>query len=251
MKAIIIEDEKLSAKHLSTLLNRIDSTIEIIAIYDSVKKSVAALKNGIQCDVLFADIHLADGLSFEIFAQHTVHIPIIFTTAFDEYAIKAFKLNSVDYLLKPIGLEDLKVAIEKLKRTNSNNHGLILENMATIYQSLNKQFKNRFMVKLGDAIISIKTEDISHFVAEDGINLLVTHLGKRYPLDYTLDQLEELVSPELFFRINRQVLISMNAVQKISTYFNSRLKINSDVIKDDLAIVSRERVVDFKAWLDH
>ena len=248
MNAIIIEDEKLSAEHLTTLLQRIDSTIRVVATFDSVKKSVEAFKKGITADVLFADVHLADGLSFDIFSRISIDTPVIFTTAYDEYAIKAFKLNSVDYLLKPIGAEDLKASLDKLHKL-SNKQQIIIESLANAYQSLNKQYKSRFMVKMGDNIVSVKTEDVLHFIAEDGITIMVTN-GKRYAVDYTMDQLETLISPELFFRINRKVLISMNAVQKVSSYFNSRLKINSDVLEDESAIVSRERVNEFKAWLD-
>jgi len=250
MKAFIIEDEKLSAEHLSNLLKRIDASIEIIAHYDSVKKSVSEFQKGIKADVLFVDVHLADGLSFEIFSKLSIDTPIIFTTAYDEYAIKAFKLNSVDYLLKPIGINDLRDAIEKLNKFSNKQQSSIIENIANAYLNINKQYKNRFMVKMGDSIVSVKTEDVLHFIAEDGITLMVTSNGKRYPIDFTLDQLEGVVSPDLFFRINRKVLISMNAIQKASSYFNSRLKINSNILEEDASIVSRERVNDFKTWLD-
>lgn len=250
MRAIIIEDEKLSAEHLSNLLKRIDTSIEIIAHFDSVKKSINEFQKGIKADILFVDVHLADGLSFDIFSSIYIDTPIIFTTAYDEYAIKAFKLNSVDYLLKPIGISDLRNAIEKLNKINNKQQSSIIENIANAYLNLNKQYKNRFMVKMGDSIVSIKTEDVFHFIAEDGITLMVTSNNKRYPIDYTLDQLEGMVSPDLFFRINRKVLISMNSIQKVSLYFNSRLKINSDILEEDAAIVSRERVNDFKTWLD-
>ena len=250
MNAIIIEDEKLSAEHLGRLLNRIDSTINIIATFDSVKNSVAAFQKGIKADVVFADVHLADGLSFEIFSKIQLDTPIIFTTAYDEYAIKAFKLNSVDYLLKPIGIDDLRTAIDKLKKVVQLNQVSIIENMTEVYQTLNKQYKNRFMVKMGDSIISVKTNDVLHFLWEDGVTILFTSSAKRYIIDYTLDHLEELVSPQLFFRINRKVLININSVQKVSSYFNSRLKINSDVLEEEAAIVSRDRVNDFKDWLD-
>ena len=201
MNAIIIEDEKLSAEHLANLLKRIDVSINVIATFDSVKKSVEAFQKGINADVVFVDVHLADGLSFDIFSKIQIDTPVIFTTAFDEYAIKAFKLNSVDYLLKPIGADDLRVAIDKLKKFNQQ-HTSIIKDIASVYQNLNKQYKNRFMVKMGDSIVSIKTEDVLHFIAEDGITLMVTVMGKRYAVDYTLDQLEGLVSPNLFFRIN-------------------------------------------------
>ena len=160
MNAIIIEDEKLSAEHLITLLKKVDNSINIIGTFDSVKKSVEEFEKGLRADLLFVDVHLADGLSFDIFSKITITTPVIFTTAYNEYAIKAFKINSVDYLLKPIGIEDLRCAIEKHKRLNESNRIVVLENIANAYQSINKQFKNRFLVKIGDTISSIKTENI-------------------------------------------------------------------------------------------
>lgn len=249
MKAIIIEDEKLSAEHLATLLKKVDATIEISATYDSVKKSIEEFKKDVKADLLFVDVHLADGLSFEIFSKIAIDTPVIFTTAYDEYAIKAFKINSVDYLLKPIGIGDLKAAVDKFRKLKGSSQASLLENISNAYQAIHKQFKNRFMVKIGDTISSIKTEDIAHFISEDGEVLLVTG-NKRYVIDYTLDTLEELVSPDVFFRINRKILININSIQKVSSYFNSRLKLNSDSLKEEDCIVSRERVNDFKSWLD-
>jgi DNA-binding LytR/AlgR family response regulator len=252
MKVIIIEDEKLSAEYLTNMLKRIDPGIEVIASYDSVKKSIEEFQKGIAADLLFVDIHLADGLSFDIFTQVKINIPIIFTTAYDDYAIKAFKLNSIDYLLKPIGIEELKQAIEKFKTLNvlQNQLDTKIEDISQVYQNLNRQYKNRFMAKIGDSIITIKTEEIIHFVSEDGIVLLVNNLNKRYSIDYTLDQLEKMIDPKLFFRINRKVIIGMNSIQKVSSYFNSRLKVNSTQLDDEACIISRDRVNDFKKWLD-
>ena len=249
MKVIIIEDEKLSAEHLCNLLKRIDASIEVVAIFDSVKKSVEVLKKEPQIDLLFVDIHLADGISFDIFSKIAIDTPVVFTTAYDEYAIKAFKLNSVDYLLKPIGKDDLYQAIEKFKKLNVKQYNM-LNSITNVYHQLNKQYKTRFMVKMGESIVSIKTGDVLYFVAEDGITLLVSKDKKRYAIDYTLDQLEDLITPTEFFRMNRKVIISINAVQKVSAYFNSRYKINSELLSDEASIVSRERVTYFKAWLD-
>ncbi len=250
MKAIIIEDEKLSAEHLQRLLKKIDSSIEIITSIDSVKKSIETFNSGIKADLLFVDIHLADGLSFEIFAKIKIETPVIFTTAYDEYAIKAFKLNSVDYLLKPIAIDDLKVSLDKFKKLNTIYQSSVIEDIANAYNTITKQYKNRFMVKMGDTISSIKSEDIAHFIFEDSLVMLVTVTNKRYTLDYTLDNLEELVSPELFFRINRKVIININSINKINPHFNSRLKLTAGDLTDEDAIVSRERVNAFKNWLD-
>lgn len=250
MRAIIIEDEKLSADYLESMLKRIDPGIEVIANYDSVKRSILEFQKGVTADILFVDIHLADGLSFDIFSHIHIETPVIFTTAYDDYAIKAFKLNSIDYLLKPIGLEDLKQALEKFRKLNNSRHNQQIESLSDTYLKLNKQYKSRFIVKMGENIIPVKTEEIIHFIAEDGIVLLVTNSNKRYPIDYTLDQLEQMIDPLMFFRINRKVIIHLNAIHKVGSYFNSRLKISSSVLDDEACVVSRDRVNDFKKWLD-
>lgn len=250
MNVIIIEDEKLSAEHLTTMLHRIDANIVVAHTFDTVKASVNAFQQGIKADLLFVDIHLADGISFEIFSQVIVEIPIIFTTAYDDYAIKAFKLNSVDYLLKPIGIDDLRSAIEKYNKYNKQFQSTLLENISQAYNHINKQTKNRFIVKSGQTIDSIKTEDVLHFQTQDSITFLVIENGKRFPIDYTMEQLETIVAPGHFFRINRKVLLNIKAIEKVNTYINSRLQIQSKHLGGDMAIVSRERVGDFKTWLD-
>ena len=242
MKAIIIEDEKLSVEHLCNLLKKIDSNIEVLDSFDTVKKSVTAFSNGVKADILFVDVQLADGLSFDIFKEVSIETPIIFTTAYNEYAIKAFKLNSVDYLLKPIGLDELRNAIEKFKKYSRNDYTLMLDNIVQAYQTINKQYKSRFMIKMGDSIVTVKTDNIAHFIFEDGIVLFLTNTNHLYPVDFTLDQLENLLDPADYFRINRKVIININSIQKTGTYFNSRLKITSSFLKDDNCIVSRERV---------
>jgi len=250
MNVIIIEDEPLSAEHLANLLKRADKAVDVVATYDSVKRAVEALNAGTNASLIFVDIHLADGLSFEIFDKVEINTPVIFTTAYDEYAIKAFKYNSIDYLLKPIGLAELKTALEKYNRLNGSAEKTGFREMAEAYNAVQKQYKQRFMVRMGETIVSVKTEDVSHFVAEDGIVLLCTATGKRYPVDYSLDQVEEYCDPKSFFRINRKVMVNISAIQKISTYFNSRLKIVAGPLAEEDGIVSRERVSDFKLWLD-
>ncbi len=250
MKAIIIEDEKLSAEHLENLLRRIDDRIEVVARFDTVKGSIEALNSGINADLIFMDIHLADGISFDIFPKLSIDIPVIFTTAYDEYAIKAFKFNSIDYLLKPIGLNELKTSLEKFNKINQIKQTASLSEMSLVYDSIKKQHKSRFLVKMGDGIVSVKSDEVAYFVSEDGLVLLVTQLSKRYPLNYSLDDLEGLVDETKFFRINRKVIVNINSIQKISNYFNSRLKLTLPLLGDDESIVSRERVPEFKVWLD-
>ncbi|MBI1836040.1 MAG: response regulator transcription factor [Flavobacteriia bacterium] len=247
MKVIIIEDERLSSDYLINILNRIDSTIEVINVLESVKDSIIAFNQTVSADLIFADIHLSDGISFDIFSKINVEIPIIFTTAYDHYAIKAFKLNSIDYLLKPIGIDELKNAIDKHKKYSGN---LNLDNLSNQYQYETKLYKNRFIVKIGDNISSIKTDEISHFLSEDGVVLLVTFFGKKYIVDYNLDQLELLIPPTNFYRLNRKVIASLNSIQKTNSFFNSRLKVKIEFLNEESSIVSRERVIQFKKWLD-
>lgn len=250
MRVIIIEDEKLSADHLTSLIQKIDQDAEIVAYFDSVKDSVNAFNKGLKADLIFLDIHLADGNGFDIFSKTSLEIPVIFTTAFDQYAIKAFKHNSIDYLLKPISSKDLQFSFEKFNNHKQIINKNLLENIATAYQQINKQYKSRFLVKIGSSIDTIKTEDIHHFETQDSLSFLINTKGNRYPVDYTLDQLESLIDPKIFFRINRKVILSINVIEKVSSYFNGRLAISNHQLEGDSRIVSRERVQDFKTWLN-
>lgn len=250
MKVVIIEDEKLSADYLSTLLQRIDPSIEVIQTIDSVKKSIEYLQKGCLADLLFVDIHLADGISFEIFQTINVDIPIVFTTAYDAYAIQAFKLNSIDYLLKPINKGELQQALSKFKKTQTIQQQTININYENIFNELNKVSKSRFLVKIGDQLLPIKTEDVALFKSENGMVYLVNHAQKEYPIDYSLDQLEQLLDHRQFFRINRKVIIAVQSIEKVASFFNSRLKIKHPNLDEEMGIVSRERVSDFKKWLE-
>jgi DNA-binding LytR/AlgR family response regulator len=250
MKVVIVEDEKLSAEHLSLLLQRIDKNIQVVQYFDAVKSTTDAFEKGLDADLLFLDIHLADGNSFEIFNNVQIDIPIIFTTAYDNYAIQAFKQNSIDYLLKPISQHDLKFALEKYKKQQQTNNKQLIENITTAYQQLNKPYKSRFLVKSGQTIDTIQTEDIHHFETQESLSFLVTNKGSRYAIDYTLDQLERIVSHKDFFRINRKIILHIKAIEKVSIYFNGRLSIASNLLIGEANIVSRERVNDFKVWLE-
>jgi DNA-binding LytR/AlgR family response regulator len=252
MKVVIIEDEKLSAAFLISLLHKIDADIEVIFQFDSIKTSVQAFQQWLHADLLFLDIRLADGLSFDILQTLSLDMPIIFTTAYDEYAIKAFKHNSIDYLLKPISLDDLNKAMDKFKKLNQQiSQPQTSDKLIQAYAQMIKTYKNRFMVKSGQTIDSIKVEDIVQFQTQDSITFLIIANGKRFPVDYTLDQLEVLLSPTNFFRINRKVILNILCIKKVSTHLNSRLYIQSPFLVGDAAIVSRERVADFKFWLNH
>ena len=251
MKVIIIEDEKLSAEHLTVLLQKIDPSITVIKYFDTIKSSVATFKKGLTADLIFLDIHLADGNSFEIFNQIELEIPVVFTTAFDNYAIQAFKQNSIDYLLKPIGLQELQFAMEKFKKQQQLGNKDLISSIATAYQQLNKEYKTRFLVKSGQTIDTIKTEEIHHFETKESLSFLVTNKGSHHLIDYTLDQLETMLQPKTFFRINRKIILNIHSIEKVNTYFNSRLSIATKFLDNDARIVSRDRVNDFKKWLDN
>lgn len=246
MKVVIVEDEVLSQEYLERMLQRIQADIEVVAKLDSVKSCKTFFAGLPQIDLVFMDIHLADGNAMDFLKDFPIATPIIFTTAFDQYALNAFKVNAVDYLLKPIDKNELEAAIQKHVRLSSQQQNELLENIRLLTKG--NAFKNRFMVKLGDSLSSIKTEEIHHFISEDGMVLLVTNQGKRFPLDYNLDQLEQIIDPTQFFRINRKVIIRLDAIQKVASYFNSRLRIHALQLSEDDAIVSRDRVGNFKEW---
>ena len=249
MKVLIIEDEILAAEKLAGLLISIDSTIEIIGRLQSVLESINWLHSQPDPDLIFMDIQLDDGICFEIFDAVKIKTPVIFTTAYDSYAIRAFQVNSVDYLLKPIEKEPLTKAIEKYK--------LIFEKGDSSTQSVGdlsvqmvKSYKTRFFVKIGNHFHSIPVDNIECFYIVERAVFFKTNNGKNYNLDYSLDQVQQLIDPEKFFRINRNYLIQINAIQDIYNYSSSRLGIKINGIDHLDLIVSREKVGEFKKWLD-
>ncbi len=254
MKVVVIEDEVLAAERLIDLLKKYDLNIEILGIFDSVKRSVQWFKKNTHPDLSFMDIQLADGLSFEIFEQTIVNCPVIFTTAFDEYAVRAFKVNSIDYLLKPIDFNELSAAIDKFKSIQLSKSKNIKQTDNKVFDKvlnmLTQQYKNRFVIKVGEHIKFISIEDINYFYSLEKATYIKTENNNDYVIDYSLEQLENLIDPLLFFRINRKYLISLNSIMDIITYSNSRLKIKLSNSKDNDIIVSREKVQNFKKWLD-
>lgn len=254
MKIVIVEDEIPAAKRLEKLIKEIDNEIVIETKLDSIETAVAWFNNHAQPDLVFMDIELADGQSFEIFNQIKITAPIIFATAYDEFALKAFKVNSIDYLLKPIDKQALQLAIEKFKALKSSfktetkadfDINAILKTL-----SPNKEGKSRFLVKLGERLISVEKEQIAYFMSEDKLTFLVTHDKNKYVVDQTLDELEAQVNVKEFFRINRQFISSLKAIGSIHNYFNGKLKLNlSPQVKEEV-LVSREKASFFKEWLD-
>ncbi len=252
MNIIIIEDEALAIKRLSELIKKYDKEINIAAKIQSVKKAVEWFAENSEPDLAFMDIQLGDGLSFEIFEKVKITCPVIFTTAFDEYAIKAFKVNSIDYLLKPFDYEELSNAINKFKSRTTNLQSLNSQQNLQIEQVINmlsKKYKERFTVKIGEHIKLISTPDILCFYSSEKATYIFTKEKRNYLLDFSLDKLENLINPKIFFRVNRKFIININAVKDIIAYSNSRLKINIQDFSAEEIIVSREKVNKFKEWL--
>lgn len=251
MKVIIIEDEKPSARRLKRMLEAINITAE--TMLHSVEESIQWFNNNPHPDVIFLDIQLSDGLSFEIFEQVEVKSAIIFTTAYDEYALQAFKLNSIDYLLKPIDDEDLETAVTKYKTRlpQKTNIALDFEDIKKLLiNPIDRVYKKRFSVKVGQHIKLVNIDEIECFYSENKGTYLYTTEGRNYLLDTTLEALENELEPDTFFRINRKFFININAIKDIISYTNSRLQIKLNNYNEDEVIVARERVKDFKEWLE-
>ncbi|NDK55740.1 LytR/AlgR family response regulator transcription factor [Pontibacter fetidus] len=252
MKVAIIEDESLAAKRLESLLIKCDDSITVEAVLPSVKESVKWLSTHPQPDLLFMDIHLDDGQSFAIFDQVECFTPVVFTTAYDDYMIKAFKVNSIDYLLKPINPEELQASIAKFKKlrtTSGINSGFIKE---LLHSALPKEpaYKSRFLITQGSKIRTIDIADVAYFYSEEKLTFLVTKEGQRLPVDYTLEKLFNILDPKYFFRISRQFIIHLESIDTIHKYSPTRLKVELRPATTKDAFVSIEKYTAFKEWLD-
>lgn len=252
-KVLIIEDEKPAAEWLRQLILKFDPQIRILAVIDSISGAEEWFQQQLAPDLVFMDIQLADGLSFEIFDRVKVPCPVIFTTAYEEYAIKAFKVNSVDYLLKPIAFKELESAFQKFKSQNQNVSvapTVTIELLNKVKEMLRKQYKNRFVIKVGEHLKSIPVEEILFFYSLDKATYLCTSDFRTYLIDYSLDRISELVDERRFFRINRKYILSNQSIADIVVYSNSRLKIKLQQPNEEPIIVSRDKVAAFKEWLD-
>ncbi|NUN99915.1 MAG: response regulator transcription factor [Saprospiraceae bacterium] len=253
MNCLIIEDEFHAAKRLSGLVTRLRPNAQILKVLDSVDDATEWLEQNTAPDLIFMDIQLADGLSFEIFKKTRIEAPVIFTTAFDEYALRAFKTNSVDYLLKPVDEPELAAALEKFERLfgKTETPSLTMDAIQSLLKAMAQpEYSNRFIIKTNQGLTYISVQEIAWFLSDGGLTYLVSHNNKRHHLDYTLEQLEDLLDPKQFFRINRKMIVGIQSVQKVSDYFNSRLKIAlRPASGDEDSVVSRERVKAFKGWL--
>lgn len=248
MQVLILEDEPRAARQLQSMLKKVNFDYDLLELIDSVEEAIDWFKSNNPPDLIFQDIQLADGLSFEIFEKIKITAPIIFTTAFDQYAIQAFKVNSIDYLLKPIKEEDLIVALEKFKQNNQTQ--TIDPSFLTQFLS-NMQQKKRasILVKQGNAFVQLKISDLLYAYSDDGITLGVTD-SKRYIIEESMDKLFQSLDPTAFFRINRGQLVNKKAILKLEPYFNHRVKLSVQNPKENEFIVSRLKTSEFKDWMN-
>ena len=253
MKVIIVEDEPLAVEQLAYLLKRYETDIDILAQLSSVKEATKWLVQHEPPDLAFFDIQLTDGSSFEILERIPVKCPIIFATAYEEYTLQAFKTNGIAYILKPYDWEEIQSALakyEQLQRNFAPPQNPSLDIIQQTLKHLQQNYKERFLVKSGSQLIAIPSSNISYFFHESKIVWLKTLDHKKYAVDYTLDQLESILNPKQFFRINRKYILAFSGIQKVQAYSSNRLKIETSHATGEDIVVSRDRVGNFKAWLD-
>jgi len=252
MTVLIIEDEPLAAERIRKLVDETNEPMDIVGTTNSIESSVNWLQSNQHPDLILMDIELSDGQSFIIFDQVKVKSPVIFTTSYDEYAIKAFKVNSIDYLLKPVKQSDLNAAIQKLKSIEQQYSAIAstgLENLLRELKHKDKEYRERFLVKTGQRYFSIETENIAYFYYTNRVTYLKTWKNEQFYLDYILDELEDMLSPKLFFRANRQYILNIRSVKDIHTYFNHKLKLILQPPTNDEVLISKERATEFKSWM--
>ena len=250
MQVLIIEDETPAANRLAKLLQNISDEISIVNRLDSVESSVKYLQSAEGIDLIFMDIQLADGLSFDIFQQTTITTPVIFTTAFDQYTLKAFKVNSIDYLLKPVDENELQQAVDKYRQLYPKKDITYSDKILKLVQEMNVlKYKERLLIKRGQQLSYLKTDALAYCYADGKLCYAVDFNGVKYLLENNLSQLEEQLQPNNFYRINRHLLINIEAVKKVHTWLGGRLKLEVLPVTTAETIVSRERVNGFKEWL--
>ena len=250
MNILIIENEKPAADKLIRLLMKIDKSITILSVIETVEATINRLQENPQPDLILMDIQLDDGLCFEIFETANIEIPIIFTTAYDEYILKAFKVNSIDYILKPIEEGSLRAALTKFKKLYADNDPFKRDFKQLLFEFRN-QFKSRFLIKIVDKYRSVPIREISHFHINERSVFLSDFQGKDYGIDYSLEQLQTILDPRKFFRINRECIVNIESISLMYSYSSSRLQLTlKNLEKSDLFVVSRDKVSEFKKWID-
>ncbi len=255
MRVLIIEDEIPAQRLIKDLLQEIDSEIEILGCLNSVKSAVNWLNENSHPDIVLLDIQLSDGLSFEIFKQVQIECMIIFTTAYDEYAMQAFKVNSLDYLLKPIEKEELQLALEKYTQYSKQfiqkkNTSTDFNEVAALLMSGKKEYRKRFLIQSNESFFYLKVEDIAFFYSTQGITFAVTFEKREYPVNFSLESLKDQLDEDMFFKTSRQIIISIKAIKKVHTYFQRKLKIETDPVHSEDIIVGKDKAASFKRWLD-
>lgn len=250
MNVLIIEDESIAARRLEEMLTEIDMECDVLAKLGSVKESVKWLSNH-EADLIFLDIQLSDGLCFSIFEQVDVTTPIIFTTAYDEYAIKAFELNSIAYLLKPIKKRELEESLQKYK-IMQQAFSVDIHKLMTLFKKQPKEYKERFLIRIGDILKKVNVDEIAYFFAEEKSVYMVTFEDKKLPVDYSLDALEKELDPDIFFRIHRGLMVNIDSIKNMMAWTRSRVKLElqPSADRDMDTIVSTSRSQDFKKWLN-
>ena len=259
MNVLIIEDEDLAVRKLRKLVAEVDPSLSIQGVTVSIEDSVAWLQANTPPDLIFMDIELADGQSFEIFEQVDIRSRVIFTTSYDEYALQAFKVNSIDYLLKPIQREDLERSLKKLRDLTNGSESVSSQpeplNIEKLLRELqvgvgfNKEYRKRFLVKQAQKLLSVEVGDILYFYTDERFSFFKTRQNQKFLVDYTLDELDDLLDPNQFFRVNRGLIVTHNSVEQIQPYFGNRLALTLRPVYDREALVSREKVSDFKKWM--
>jgi two-component system response regulator LytT len=250
MKLLIIEDEIHNAKRLQAMLADIDKDISIVNILESVSESIEWFAFNAEPDLILMDVRLADGLCFEIFSATNITVPVIFTTAYDEYAIRAFKVNSIDYLLKPIHKPELEAALGKFRQLAHQNASPMISNLIEIIKKQEIAYRSRFLVPLHDGYKTILVSDICYIYSEFKVTHLVLQHTTEHAISLTMDELEDQLDPNIFFRANRQHIINISSIKEIHNYFNGKLKVILHQHPDTEVIISREKAAVFKHWLD-
>ncbi|MGX5817134.1 LytR/AlgR family response regulator transcription factor [Chitinophaga lutea] len=252
MKVLIIEDEAIAGRLLKSTIHAIDPDIEVVQILDSVEASVQYLQDAPPLDLIFLDIELGDGQTFEIFKYVRIEAPLIFVTAYQEHALKAFKLNSVDYLLKPVNKDELAAALLKYRRLHSDQQKAMAANIHAFlhrFKSGGEGYKDRFLARNGTRLISISTDEIAYFFTRDKMQYIKTLANTDFIVDKRLDDIEGEVDPRHFFRLNRQFIVKYAQIDKVQTWFNGKLKVQVKPVAYEEIIVSRLKSADFKKWL--
>lgn len=248
-RVIIVEDETAAAVNLRSMLASIDSNVEVLAVLESVEEAVEFFSSDVEADVVFMDIHLADGESFRIFQSVDINIPIIFTTAYDEYALQAFKVNSIDYILKPYKEEDLRRALDKLERLTVGERTTQKDSREKMVREVHGDNMQTMLLRYKDKLIPVTADEVAFFYTSEERVTVTTLKGDCYPIDKTLESLSQQLSPEKFFRANRQFIVSRRAVKDIAVWFGSRLALNLTIETPERIIISKARVPEFKSWL--